>query len=80
MVSRKYRDLFRMVHLTLSNRYNLIHGIIKSIYLFQMFPWIAQAANSLPKFMLARLLPQALVFDDFDRVRLSLEISLQKDS
>ncbi|EEA28685.1 hypothetical protein TMatcc_002964 [Talaromyces marneffei ATCC 18224] len=50
--------------------YNLIHGIIKSIYLFQMFPWIAQAANSLPKFLIARLLPQALVFDDFDRMTL----------
>lgn len=36
-----------------------------------MFPWIAQAANSLPKFLLARLLPQALVFDDFDKVQFS---------
>lgn len=36
-----------------------------------MFPWIAQAANSLPKFLIARLLPQALVFDDFDKVQFS---------
>jgi hypothetical protein len=68
MVSSKHYSLLSVADVTFQNRYNLIHGIIKSIYLFQMFPWIAQAANNLPKFLIGRLLPQALVFDDFDRV------------
>lgn len=71
MVSFNHQKNLNAADPRFQNRYNLVHAIIKSIYLFQMFPWIAQAANSLPKFLLARLLPQALVFDDFDKVQFS---------
>ncbi|KAI4284882.1 MAG: hypothetical protein L6R38_001091 [Xanthoria sp. 2 TBL-2021] len=51
--------------------YNLVHGIIKSIYLFQMFPWLARALNHLPKSIILRAMPQAQVFEDFDKMTLA---------
>ncbi|MCJ1386411.1 hypothetical protein MMC17_009537 [Xylographa soralifera] len=50
--------------------YNLVHSIIKSIYLFQGFPWLASALHRLPKFIVLWLLPQGKVFDDFDELTL----------
>ncbi|KAL8948518.1 MAG: hypothetical protein Q9222_005299 [Ikaeria aurantiellina] len=50
--------------------YNLVHSIIKTIYLFQMFPWLARTLNNLPKSMMLRLVPQAQVFEDFDKMTL----------
>ena len=70
--------------------YNLVHSIIKSIYLFQGFPWLARSAiysrttaeadsfsalHHLPKSIVLWLMPQGKVFDDFDEVPLfSVEI------
>ncbi|KAF2228480.1 putative cytochrome P450 [Viridothelium virens] len=50
--------------------YNLIHSIIKSIYLFQMFPWLARVVNRMPKRFVLWAMPQAQVFDSFDKMTL----------
>nr|POE90122.1 trichodiene oxygenase [Quercus suber] len=50
--------------------YNLVHSIIKTIYLFQGFPWLARTMNTMPKNMRNWLAPQARAFDDFDTMTL----------
>lgn len=67
--------------------YNLVHSIIKSIYFFQFFPWLARYLDSpetesqadnfsvfhyMPKSVVLWLMPQGKVFDDFDEVLCTL--------
>ena len=50
------------------SRYNLVHTLIKYIYLFQMFPWFGKIMVRLPEWIVTRLAPQARVFSEFHAV------------